>query len=128
MLVAHSDRILREALILLLSQQPEITVVATAPYRTATTEHQNPAADVALLDTSIRMDGESLADRIQNLSRTAGSGLYAPISEHLAHDEVFLLMGGLFLVALMVFLPFNLERQKSRLARVESKLRLSKIA
>ncbi len=69
-LIAHEVRILREGLTSLLSQQPEVTVVTPAPHGTTRKEHQNSSADVVLLDASIRMDAEPLADRIQKLIRT----------------------------------------------------------
>ena len=69
-LIAHEVRILAEGLTVLLSQQPEVTVVTPAPHGTPHKEHQNDSADVVLLGASVRMDAEALFDRIQKLSRT----------------------------------------------------------
>ena len=69
-LIAHEVRILAEGLTVLLSQQPEVTVVTPAPHGATHIRHQNISADVVLLDANVRMDAEALSDRIQNLSRT----------------------------------------------------------
>ena len=68
-LIAHEVRILQEGLTALLSQQAGVIIVTLAPHGTTPTEHQNISPDVVLLDATIRMDAEALADRIHNLSR-----------------------------------------------------------
>ncbi len=73
-LIVHESRITREGLASLLSQTPEVTVVTPAPHGNTDKENQGGSADVILLDASIRMDPEALADRIQKLSRTWPSG------------------------------------------------------